>query len=215
MQPGGEQRGLDTRSPFENRKRKSTAHIIDPSIPSPHFCPHCTERTPAFDCAGSLGIYRGVLRDAIHNLKYRDKPQLARPLAKLLADYAKAHASKFNDLQFDAVIAIPMHPSRRRQRGYNQAERIASAFSKELDVKIETSVIKRSRNTKSQVGLSARERAKNLTDAFTIPTPEITLGKTYLLIDDVTTTGATLDECAKALKAAGAEAVYALTLAAD
>ena len=215
MLPGGEQPGMDTRSPFENRKRKSTAHLVDPSIPAPSFCPHCTERTPAFDGAGSLGVYRGVLRDAIHNLKYRDRPQLARPLAIILADYAKAHSASFHDLQFDAVIAIPMHPSRRRQRGYNQAERIAAAFARELGLNLETNVVKRNRKTKSQVGLSARERANNITDAFNVPNSERTAGKTYILIDDVTTTGSTLHECAKSLKAASASKVYALTLAAD
>jgi len=133
----------------------------------------------------------------------------------LLAAFARSNASQFHNLQFDAVVAMPMHPTRRKQRGYNQAERIAAAFSRELGLKLETNIVKRNRKTKSQVGLSARERANNIADAFTVISPEITSGKTYLIIDDVTTTGSTLHECAKSLKAAGASKIYALTLAAD
>ena len=217
MSLGAEQVHLDTQSPSDRRRRgwSATAHLVDPSIPSSHFCPHCSERTPAFDKAGSLGDYRGVLRDAIHHLKYRDKPQLGRPLGALLAEYARTNASQFHNLKFDAVIAIPMHPSRRKQRGYNQAERVAASFANDIGLTLETGAVLRSKKTISQVGLTARERIANISDAFTVPIPERTAGKTCIIIDDVTTTGSTLHECAKALKAVGAEAVYALTLAAD
>jgi len=216
MTPHGEKLRLDTQSPFDRpRRRSSTAHLIDPSIPAPHFCPHCSERTPSFDKAGSLGAYRGVLRNAIHHLKYRDKPQLARPLAALLADYARSNATMFNNLHFDSVLAVPIHQTRKKQRGYNQAERLAAAFCKETGLTQERELVRRSRTTRSQVGLSATERIANMTDAFTVTDPARSAGKTYLIVDDVLTTGSTLNSCAQVLKTSGANAVFCLTIAAD
>ena len=177
-------------------------------------CFDCRRRKPAFTKARSLGAYDGVLRHAIHQFKYRDKPQLAAPLGHLLADYAKGQAPDLNGLRFDALLPVPMHAVRQRIRGYNQSERLARVVGAELSLPLLAGALVRIRPTRPQVGLSADVRRTNLRGAFAVQQPALVLGKTLLLIDDVVTSGSSLHECASALNAAGAKAVYALTLAA-
>lgn len=184
------------------------------SLAGKEMCGDCTVRRPAFARARALGAYEGVLRDAVHQFKYRDRPQLAVPLGKLLAESARAHSSALNGLRFDALLPVPMHPARQRVRGYNQAERLARVVGAELSLPLPVGVLVRARAARAQVGMTANERRTNLTGAFVVRRPEWVAGKTLLLIDDVMTTGSSLHECAAALKAAGVEAVYALTLAA-
>lgn len=217
MSPGELQAGLDTQSSSEIRRKSYSprANRLDPELPHSHYCPHCTERPPAFVCSISYGSYRGGLRHAIHHLKYRDKPQLAVPLGQLLASRMQAEARTFRGLAFDGVVPVPIHPRRSRERGYNQAERIARSLCRTAGLTLERGLLTRVRHTRSQVGLSAKERAENLTGAFAVRSGKNTEGKTFLLIDDVTTTGSTLHECAQALKEAGSAAVYCLSLAAD
>lgn len=177
-------------------------------------CFHCARRRPAFDRARAMGAYEGVLRDAIRQFKYRDRPQMAEPLGVLLAGYARAHRADLHGLAFDALLPVPMHPVRRRLRGYNQSERLARVLSRELVLPLDTTTLIRPRRARPQVGLSEEARRRNLKDAFAVADPDAVRGKTLLLVDDVTTTGSSLSECAAALKSAGAKAVFALTLAA-
>ena len=176
-------------------------------------CRNCLSRRPAFVRARALGAYEGVLQTAIYHFKYRDRPQLAGPLGRSLASFARDHAAQLNDLKFDALQPVPMHSTRRRLRGYNQSERLARVVGTELGLPL-CDALMRSRPTRPQVGLAREARCRNLAGAFTVRRPEEVSGKTLLLIDDVATTGSSLHECAAALKAAGASAVYALTLAA-
>jgi ComF family protein len=161
-----------------------------------------------------MGRYNGILRAAIHRCKFRDRPQLAEPLGCALADYAQTQASSLNGLKFDAVVPVPMNAARRRVRGYNQAERIATALARELELPLETQLLRRARRNRAQVGLSADERRENLRGSFSVTRPDLVQDRIFLVVDDVTTTGSTLHECAKALREAGAKAVYCLTLAA-
>ena len=177
-------------------------------------CANCAAQTPAFRRCRSLGIYDGVLRSAIHQFKYRDRPQLAGPLGHLLAEYARAQASDLNGLRFDALLPVPMHSVRHRIRGYNQSERLARVLGDAIGLLLLTQVLVRVRPTRPQVGLTADARRTNLRGAFVVKQPDLVYGKTLLLIDDVVTTGSSLHECAAMLNAAGAKAVYALTLAA-
>jgi ComF family protein len=177
-------------------------------------CLHCHLRRPAFTRARALGAYDGVLRAAIHQFKYRDRPQLAAPLGLSLAAFARESAPDLNDLRFDALLPVPMHPVRRRLRGYNQSERLACVVGGELGLPLLTNALVRTRAARPQVGLDRDARLTNLRGAFAVPRPEAVQGQTLLLIDDVATTGSSLHECALALKANGAQAVYALTLAA-
>jgi len=177
-------------------------------------CTNCAAQTPAFRRCRSLGVYGGVLRHAIQQFKYRDRSQLAGPLGCLLAAYARVHASDLNGLRFDALLPVPMHSVRQRVRGYNQSERLARVLGEELSLPLLSRALVRVRPTRPQVGLSAEARRTNLHGAFTVKQPDLVYGKMLLLIDDVATTGSSLHECAATLNAAGAQAVYALTLAA-
>ena len=183
-------------------------------LPDAEGCLHCRRRLPAFARARALGAYDGVLRHAIHQFKYRDRPQMAVPLGHLLAAYARDHAPELNGLRFDALLPMPMHPNRQRQRGYNQSERLARVVGNEISLPLLTKALIRTRPTRPQVGLAGDARRTNLRGAFEVKQPLLVAGKTLLLIDDVVTSGSSLHECAVVLKAAGAKAVYALTLAA-
>lgn len=176
-------------------------------------CSHCAHRAPMFTHLRSMGLYEGALEIAIHHFKYRDKPNLARPLGKLLAEYAISQKSVLNHLKFDAIIPSPMHPKRKRLRGYNQAERLAMVLGEELELPCSTQVLMRSKYTRPQVGLDQSCRQSNLKDSFTIAPGVSVDGLVYLIVDDVTTTGSTIYEGARVLKSAGAKSVYGLTLA--
>ena len=177
-------------------------------------CFDCRRRKPAFTTARSLGAYDGVLRHAIHQFKYRDRPQLALPLGRLLAAYAQDHAAELNGLRFDALVPVPMHPARQRVRGYNQSARLARVLGDDLGLPLWTDALVRVHPTRPQVGLSGEVRRTNLRGAFAVKQAEMVTGKTLLLVDDVVTSGSSLHECALTLKAAGARSVSALTLAA-
>jgi len=177
------------------------------------MCGHCTRRTPAFDKARALGLHDGILKHAIHLLKYRDRPRLAEPLGIALAAFARDHSAELGNLKIDAIVPVPMHPARRRTRGYNQAERLADVVARELSVLMSTDMLVRRVNTRAQVGLTQEARQQNLAGAFGVGAKEVA-GLSILVIDDVSTTGSSLHECALALKSAGAKKVYGLTLAA-
>ena len=177
-------------------------------------CPDCRRRRPAFVRARAMGAYDGVLRSAIHQFKYRERPQMAVPLGRLLIVFAREQAPALNGLRFDGVLAVPMHPTRQRQRGYNQSERLARVVGAELGLPLSLNALARVRPTRPQVGLSAEARRTNLRGAFSVRDTDAVTGKTLLLLDDVVTSGSSLYECCVTLKASGAAAVYALTLAA-
>jgi ComF family protein len=161
--------------------------------------------------ASAAGIFDGPLRDAILKLKYGRRKPLAGPLGELLA----AHIRKqpFWPETFDAVVPVPLHPDRERERGFNQAEMFALAVGQELALPAIDCVLIRNRKTKTQTTLSAAKRRENVKNAFAIRDSQSIQGKTLLLVDDVITTLATCDECARMLLEAGARAVYAVALA--
>lgn len=176
-------------------------------------CLRCQERgEQPLRLVRAATIHTGPIREAIHNLKYGNRPELAIPLARYLV------AAFANDPwphlipPINAVVPVPLHADRLRERGYNQAERLASAFCQRAHLPLRPALIQRQRSTHSQVGLNQAERAQNVKEAF-CAAPEVA-GYTLLLIDDVYTTGATLNECAAAAHAAGAAGIYALALAA-
>ncbi len=185
-------------------------HTLEPE----QECNNCSRHPPAFDRARALGTYQGMLREAVHRFKYGNCPALAEPLGRLLAVYVRTQSADLHHLSFDGVLPMPMHPGRRRQRGYNQSERLARVLARELALPLDTTLLMRARATRPQVGLTAMQRRSNLQGAFRVSRPPDTRGKTFLLVDDVMTTGSSLSECAAMLKLAGASRVYALTLAA-
>jgi len=163
----------------------------------------------------SVAVYDGVLRELIHQFKYKEKKYLTNPLGKLLVDFVEEY---LEEERFDYIVPIPLEKARQKKRGYNQAELLARVLGEAVNKPILTNLIKRRKKTKPQFGLKKEERFENLSGAFEISESvkedvATIAGKTILLLDDLATTGATLDECARALKGAGVSEVYALVLA--
>ena len=170
-------------------------------------CALCRAGLRGFDAAYCYGSYEGVLRDLIHLYKYSRIQTLRDPLGEFLA-----RALPLEEV-FDAVTPVPLHWRKQWQRGFNQAEFLARAIARRRGIPV-VRALTRLRFTKTQAGLSNRERRKNVAAAFRCRRAAKTLaGKRILLIDDVMTTGATAAACARALKRAGAARVVVATVA--
>lgn len=147
------------------------------------------------------------MRQAVHHLKYRNLKLMARPLGRLLASYLETEA-----LPGQVVVPVPMHPKRLRERGYNQSELLVRELSRETGLP-SSSILYRSRAAPPQArAASAQARRQNVAGAFGCQGCDVA-GRHAILVDDVCTTGATLDSCARALKEAGAVSVWGLTVA--
>jgi ComF family protein len=166
-------------------------------------CPRCRRVEHVVRCSRAIGEYDGTLRDIIHALKYDRRRSLARPLGRLLAVRGVAALSGA-----DAAVPVPLHRSRKRARGFNQAAEIARHLAlPSLDI------LKRTRATVSQTDLPAHERQANVKGAFALRSRADVNGLVVVLVDDVSTTGATLEACARTLVDAGAREVRAVTVA--
>lgn len=188
------------------------------------FCTHCggvqMENGICMSCLyhplhisglRAAGMYQGALRSCIHALKYQGNTRLAEPLGLMLAQTYIAHA-----LQADVLLPMPLHADRERERGYNQAQLLAEVCAKYVHIPVNTEIVLRHRATAAQVHLKAAERQQNVAGAFVCAQSFATgalVGRNIVIIDDVCTTGATLEACAAPLYAAGARAVWALVLA--
>ena len=172
-----------------------------------HLCLSCRQTPPTFDQALSVGYFEGPLREAIHQFKYRPCRALGRPLALWMTKNIRPVDG------IDSIIPVPLHTSRLRQRGFNQALILAHVISKTFTLPLSYDNLKRVRPTRPQVELSGEERIKNVAGAFALRRPDELKDLDVLLIDDVFTTGATMNECARVLKDAGASRVTALTIA--
>ncbi len=145
----------------------------------------------------------------IQLLKYRG----FRPLAKPLGEHLLKAAGKLDERAFDLILPVPLHRNRRRARGFNQSALLAAWLAKHWRVSLASETCVRVRDTPPQTGLRAAERRKNVAGAFDVPQAERVRSRRVLLVDDVLTTGATVNACAKALLDAGARSVSAVTLA--
>ncbi len=176
-------------------------------------CDRCRRTPPAFTIARAACRFAGPARAAIHALKFDGVRSAAAPLAALLAaDFDRWPALRDG---VDAVLPIPLHPVRRRGRGYDQAAMLATGLATARALPTLSGVVARARATPPQVGLDRAARLVNLTGAFTVRVPAAVAGRTLLLVDDVLTTGATADACARALLEAGAREVRVYTVARD
>ncbi len=173
-----------------------------------HRCSSCIRSEPPFNAAWSAYRYDSILVVAVHGLKYRGGTILAKGLGDLLASAARERLPEGIDL----IAPVPLHPKRLRARGFNQSLLMARRMSLLLRAPLDRFSLERVRETEPQVNLRAGEREKNVRGAFAVKNPVAFKGRRVLLVDDVYTTGATLRECSKALKKAGAE-VFAATLA--
>lgn len=172
-----------------------------------HHCQNCQQRLPAYQRAWTLFPYIPPLQDAICLFKYRGKVALAQPLADLMIAALPDH------LNIDLVMPVPLHPSRLRSREFNQSLLLADRIARHLNRPVCPANLLRITATEPQTTLSRRARLRNLRKAFAVRHPHVISGQRLLLIDDVFTTGTTVNECAKTLKKAGAASVTVLTLA--
>jgi len=175
----------------------------------PFLCALCTREPPPFDLARSAVRYRGPIRPLLHRFKYADGLHLAPMLTDLLAMAVETH---YDPTWFDFTVYVPLYPPRERRRTYNQSQLLAERLARRYGIPVFRG-IERTRDTGTQTRLSMGERARNVRDAFAVRDPAWAEGKRFLLVDDVMTTGATLREVARALKQAGAERVWAATVA--
>ncbi len=172
-----------------------------------HHCQDCQSRPPVFERAWTLFPYLPPLQEAICSFKYRGKHTLAKPLARLMISALP------QGIDADVIIPVPLHPARLRAREFNQSLLLADQLGRHLAKPVSATNLIRTAATDPQTTLSRQERLRNLRNAFKIRRPQELVGKRILLVDDVYTTGTTLNECAKTLHHADTGPVYALTLA--
>ena len=179
-------------------------------------CGLCRRVEPLFARAAAYGSYEGGLRELIHLLKYGGVRPAANVLGRMLAEAIATLAPEF-PADSVALIPVPLHRTKLRQRGFNQAELIARAAMKISPardrVRLCAGVLERKRETASQIGLTGHQRRENLRGAFGVAQRELVEGREVLVVDDVYTTGATVSECARVLRRAGATKVWVATVA--
>jgi len=171
-----------------------------------HVCQSCAERPPSYTKAWTLYPYLPPLQDAICLFKYRGKVALASPLARLMIDRLPPLDS------LDLIMPVPLHAQRLREREFNQSLLLADRIGRHLDTPVSFTNLIRIASSPAQTTLTRKGRLKNLRGAFSLRHSALIAGKQILLIDDVFTTGATVNECAKTLRKAGAGDVFVLTL---
>lgn len=188
------------------------AHPVCPQCgrpqPSGIICPVCVSGGHAINGLRSPLKFEGVVREAIHQFKYKNLRTLARPLAGMMAEYLSLYP-----LPADLLIPVPLHPRRLKERGYNQSALLAQELSKLAYLTLADDLLIRTKYHLPQAKTqNVGERLQNVKQAFACSTSKLK-GKKILLIDDVSTSGATMEACALALKSAGAESVWGLVLA--
>ena len=189
------------------RVRQPICRCCGTSVRAGTLCPSCLSHPLSIDGIRSVLLFGGITRQAIHGLKYGHLKAIAAPLGDLLAGFMRAYP-----LPGDVLVPVPLHAGRLRERGYNQAALLAKEVGRLNGLPVGEGWLVRRRDTERQAKApSAAERRSNVQGAFTAPRE--LHGESLLLIDDVCTTGATLDACASALKAAGAGPVWGLTVA--
>ncbi len=179
-------------------------------------CELCRRLQPPYARAMAYGSYDGGLRELIHLLKYERVRPAANVLGRMLAEVVAALQPAFSG---DAilVVPVPLHASKRRERGFNQSELMARSAVKQMRagdrVKLDPDILERCRITQSQIGLSRHQRRENIRGAFLVAKPNEVAGREVLLVDDVFTTGTTVSECARILRRSGASKVFVATAA--
>lgn len=178
---------------------------------APSLCGDCLTQKPFYSYHRSCGTYSGLLRDAILLFKYRKYRVLGQFLADFMLSNLKGHNKILRDV--DLVIPVPLHKKRRRERGFNQSLILALHLAKGLKYPLESRILFRPVFRPPQTSFSAEERRRNARGVFDVKSAERVQRKTVLLVDDVYTTGATLQECARILLESGAGEIRAVTLA--
>ncbi|MCR4437491.1 MAG: ComF family protein [bacterium] len=165
---------------------------------------------PYLSTSFSVWRYSPEVQEVIHLFKYRGYQCLAHPLGLALGGALQAVGALATS---DLLVPVPLHPARKRERGYNQSELLARTASKICGIRVETELLRRTRYTTPQAKLGAAERTRNVAGAFAVSAPAHVQGRGIILVDDVFTTGATANECARVLLQAGAREVSLATMA--
>jgi competence protein ComFC len=173
-------------------------------------CANCAHRALAFDAAVSAYRSRGVVRFVILQFKYNRQLHLRHPVAEWLQE--AMNDARLRDRNFDCIVPVPLHPARFRERGFNQAELLATILGKRITLTLSLA-LERIRYTRSQTAFDRIDRMENLRGAFRLRKRMNVRGLQVLLVDDILTTGSTLSECARVLREAGARSVHAVTAA--
>jgi ComF family protein len=175
-----------------------------------HPCGACVTHRKYFTIARALGAFEGSLQEAIHRWKYEGKTYLTPFFAEWMAEGLNRY---WEPGSFDLLIPVPLHTQRLRERGFNQALLLVKDLSRRTGIPYQKTILQKKKLTIPQVNLSGAEREKGLRGAFNVIEKEKLLGMSVLLVDDVYTTGATVNECSKMLLRGGAERVDVFTLA--
>ena len=175
------------------------------------LCRSCQKVRAHYDFSWAVTEYNDAMRRLIHLFKYRHKTLLRKTFGFLMHQFITSY--QINLTEIDCLIPLPLHSSRQRERGFNQAELLAELLAPRLNVPVVRNNLKRTVPTQNQARLGLKERFTNIHDAFTITRPQELSDRNILLVDDLLTTGATASEAAKAIKNAGAARVGIFTLA--
>ncbi|MDB9822177.1 ComF family protein [Deltaproteobacteria bacterium] len=175
-----------------------------------HLCENCLRKRPFYDALGAPYLYQGGIMDAIHQMKYGGKSYFAKSLGALLGSFA----SKWIDNSVGPLMMpVPLHPRKLRERGFNQSLLLARAIMPILGTELDFLSLKRVIYTRPQTGLNRDERKKNVRNVFDLMGHKGFKGRSVILVDDVATTGNTMNECARILKKAGCKKIFCLALA--
>lgn len=172
------------------------------------FCLNCQSKERHFDIGRSCYVFDGSVRHLIHQLKFGNKPYIARAFAPALRDKLKEL-----DWDYDVIIPVPLFPNHKKERGYNQSERLAMELMKYVDKPVNTTALVKIKDTSKQLTLGYSDRLSNLDGAFKVEDKESIKGKNILLIDDVMTTGATANACSEVLRKAKVKSIKVMTVA--
>lgn len=199
-------------------ERPYCAKCGKPLIPTDFFkqnreilCLDCKRKKYSFEFSRSTGIYDKVLKKCIHLFKYYGEKKLAKPLGKLMVD-SLVKNDEFKR-KIDLIIPVPLHKNDLKKRGFNQSVLLGKVTGDYLSIPVRENVLVKKKLTPFQVNLSKKERKINILGAFSVEKPEEIKGKNILILDDVFTTGATVEECTKELMKARAKNIFVLTLA--
>lgn len=196
--------------PIESPYCQQCSQPFEGEISHEFRCHNCEDREFHFLTSVSRYRARGVVRDLIHRFKYKREYYLRHQLAEWAAE--GLDDDRLQEPEFDAFVPVPLHPARKREREFNQAEAIAELLSRRCRKPV-LDALKRIRYTDSQTRHDRAERMENLRGAFRVRHAHAVLNRHLVLVDDVFTTGSTVEECARVLTEAGAASVRALVVA--
>lgn len=173
-------------------------------------CQECMSKEYHFHRAISVVKYEGEMKELIYGFKYTHRTYVGRIMGLMMADKIKAEG-----IEIDLILPVPLYGGKEKERGFNQATILSKYISKKSKIPFNIDVLVRTRNTKVMYNLTRRERQENVADAFKVLNNGVIIDKKILLVDDILTTGSTVDECSKLLLNFGAKTVTVLTFARD